>query len=179
MRWLIFFILLGSFALAQPLNICSGCSYNDRCIGYNSQISSPQGMLYCSEDSKLYPAKPDGASCATNSECLSFVCMSGVCGSSKPEVLVFNSHSSFLFLGIVFGVLLFSALVFFLLRYGRVNLKVPIKMISSKSIKKGKGPAKQQPVMPTTVKLMPMKKKYSQFESFEKRLEETSKKIHK
>ena len=117
MRWLIFFILLSSFALAQPIKICSGCSYNGRCIGYNSQTNSPQGMLYCAEDSKLYPAKPDGASCAAPSECLSFYCMGDVCGSSKLEVLVFDGNSSFLFLGIVFGVLLFSAMVLFSAKY--------------------------------------------------------------
>ncbi len=172
--WFLYLIFLCSFASAQPLDICSGCSYQGRCVSYNFQISSPEGVLYCAEDSRLYPAKPDSDSCSANYECLSFYCVGGVCGSSEPPVVVFDPGSTFLILASVLGSLIFLVVVFLLVCYTR---KPSAKSSTLYAARKGKAATKQQPVIPATVKLIPIKKKYSQFESFEKQLEEAGKRI--
>ncbi|MEM4245313.1 MAG: hypothetical protein QW404_01250 [Candidatus Nanoarchaeia archaeon] len=170
MRWLLFFILFSSFALAQPITYCNGCNFEGKCVSFNSQVKTSQGVFYCAEDSKVYPAKADSAPCSGNFECFSFFCSNGICSSGSVEQLVFSSHSTFFLIGMALGSLIILGIGFLIFWY-LFKSPAPKKVV--------KTPSKQQPQpsIPTTVRLMPVKRKYSQFENLEKSLEESSKKI--
>lgn len=170
MRWLLFLVLflMAAFVFAQPI-YCDGCSFEGRCVDFHSQTKTSQGTLYCSDDSKLYPVKPDAAPCSANYECQSFFCSGAVCTSGSVEPLVVAMHSPFFFIALALGSLVVLALIFLLVRHS----------LKPKVAKKSRVSPKQQTAMPSTIKLMPVKKKYSQFEGLEKSLDETTKKIVK
>jgi len=171
MRWLLFLVLLSSFVLAQPIIICNGCPYNERCVSYASQINSPSGKLYCSEDSTMNPAKPDSMPCSKNYECLSFFCSDGMCGNAAEPIYITSSNgtkTSFLFPSIIIGSLLSLALLLLLVKY---LLKHPTSKKAKPSSKKNEN------FVPSVVKILPVKRKYSQFQKLDKQLEESTKKL--
>ncbi|MFH1211284.1 MAG: hypothetical protein V1645_05225 [archaeon] len=174
MRWLLFVLfLLSSIVLAQEL--CPGCPYDSKCVDYGSQISTPQGAMYCSDDSNLYPAKPDSASCSQSYECASFMCSAGSCQTLNPETIFFDSHSKWFVPFIVIGSLFLLAIIFLVVK-SSIKPKVAAKA-DAKSSKPGS--KSQGPSLPSSVRLMPMNKKYSQFDKLERQIEATTKKISK
>lgn len=164
MRWFLLLLVLCSFVAAQPIKVCDGCFFDGKCIGYKSQIKLPMGIVYCAEDSKLYPVKADTAACSESYECLSFFCDNGVCQSAVvPE----PSKPSFMVVYISFAVVLVAFLLFFLVRSSKAK-----KDVRSKS----SGPVQQQPA---NVKLLPVKRKYSPFDIMDKKIDESSKRVGK
>jgi hypothetical protein len=170
MRWVLFFVILSSFALAQPIPFCEGCLHEGRCISYESQISTMSGMMYCAEDSNLYLAKPDSSACSLNYECVSFFCSSGICQAAAAKVLGTDGRSFFFTVLIVIGSVIFLALLFLLIRY-------LLKPKSSKKPSKSSATYQSKAAMPSVIRIVPVKKKYSPFEKIDKQLEAATKKL--
>ncbi len=170
MKIVILLILLSSLVLAQPIDTCNGCNYEEKCISYKSQIVSQSGVVYCSQDSKLYQAKPDSSTCSENYECLSFLCSEGVCQPSDVEPIEDKINSSLLLYSIIAGLVFFLLIFFFLVKF----MKKPKRTNSKES----KNSERLQPkANPSTVRMVVLKKKYNQFEDLDKKLDETTKKI--
>jgi hypothetical protein len=171
MRWLLLIVFLLPVVTAQ-YELCAGCSYGSKCIPVGSQVNSGSGVMYCGDDSAINPAKPDSASCSQNYECNSFMCAGSVCQTLNPETKIFNSHSRMFFPLMGVGVLIILAIVFLMAK----------SMIKPKAVKgaevKSKNGAKNQPsALPSSIRLMPMNKKYAQFDKLERQIEASTKKI--
>lgn len=154
MRFFIILILLSSLVIAGP-SPCDGCVYQDKCISYKSQVSAQFGILYCSENSVLYPAKNDMAECAKDYECLSFECNDGVCRTPKSSVK--ESLLSLKLIALLLLIVLFIFLVFYVLAKRK-------KKMGKRSRKDSPAPAVK------TVKLRKISKKYSPFQNLDEDL---------
>ncbi len=169
MRIVILLILLSSLVLAQPIDTCNGCNYEEKCISYKSQIVSQNGVVYCSQDSKLYQVKPDSSTCSENYECLSFLCLDGICQPSDVEPIEDKTDSPVLLYSIIAGLVLFLLIFFFLVKFMKKPKRMSKEQKNSQSL--------QPRANPSTVRMVVLKKKYNQFEDLDKKLDETTKKI--
>ena len=171
MRWLLLIVFLLPVVTAQ-YELCAGCSYGGKCIPVGSQVNSASGVMYCGDDSTINPAKPDGASCSQSYECNSFMCAGGVCQTLNPETRIFNSHSRMFFPLMGVGILIILAIVFLMVKSMAKPKAVREAEVKSKTAAKG-----QPNALPSSVRLMPMTKKYAQFDKLERQIDATTKKI--
>lgn len=73
--------------VVKKISLCEGCMIGDTCIGVGTQkretVNSP--LYYCGPDQKGFPAKDIGEICSEDYECVSYICMKGLCNAELEE----------------------------------------------------------------------------------------------
>ncbi|MEK6904022.1 MAG: hypothetical protein AABW87_00330 [Nanoarchaeota archaeon] len=69
-------------ATNETVSLCDGCEKDGNCYAHGTRIND----LYCSSDKVLRFQKLKGKPCALNYECMSGVCVEGICEQLEEEV---------------------------------------------------------------------------------------------